>query len=451
MIGIDLNRAVELIESGEVIGFPTETFYGIGCSALSAEGLEKLKKYKPRSSEKGAYPVIIGELSQLKVLAAEVSREAEKLIDKYWPGPLTLVFPAKGEVHRALIGPSGGVAIRWSSHELAAELSRRAGVPIVATSANPPGLPPPDSAESVAEYFPELPILDGGPTPGERASTIVDLTVEPPEILREGPIPSRELLSLLLSEGEYTRDGMFRERVIIYQKKKGYRFSLDAVLLADFAARFSPRNFLDVGTGSGVIGLALLYLWEKKYRDLEGVTGIGIEVQGSLARLAKLNVIANRREGTFFIENCDIRQWNGGGKRWPLIILNPPYRDKRGGPQSPDSERAGARTQLYGNLTEILRASGKLLNRRGRILVIYPAKKLPELLESARKSSLWPVRYRFVYPNSKSPANLILVELSRNFYREVEILPPSIIYKSSQPNSEYTEEIERLFNGYAEV
>ena len=193
-----LARAVEQLRAGGVIAYPTETLYGLGVDIRRSGALKRLCRLKGRSAEK-AMAVVVSERGMLEPWV-QVSERAEALIAAYWPGPLTLILPAKPAVPRALLAGGIGLGVRVPGLPLARELCRRLGGPITATSANLSGGPEPKSAEQVAQALGsglDL-LLDAGPLPAGQASTVLDLSGPRPRLLREGAI-ARDVLAPYLN------------------------------------------------------------------------------------------------------------------------------------------------------------------------------------------------------------------------------------------------------------
>lgn len=190
----ELERAGEILRRGGLVAFPTETVYGLGGDALCAEAAENIYRAKGRPSDN---PLIvhIAEQEDLGVLAEHISAKAQKLAQAFWPGPLTMIFHKREIVPRTTTGGLSTVAVRMPSHPIARALIRQSGVYIAAPSANTSGRPSPTRAEHVIEDLSgRIPmIIDGGAVGIGLESTIVDMTVEPPVILRPGYIV-REML-----------------------------------------------------------------------------------------------------------------------------------------------------------------------------------------------------------------------------------------------------------------
>lgn len=183
-------EAVAVLKGGGVIAYPTETFYGLGADARNEAAIEKIFAVKGRSFNNPVSVIISGE-NALPPLVADVPDGARRLMKRFWPGPLTIVFWAAPTVSVRLTAGTGKIGIRVSSHPIAARLARELGSPLTATSANLSGGAENIRADAVKAALGDLPdaILDGGDTPGAPGSTILDVTVFPFRIIREGAVP----------------------------------------------------------------------------------------------------------------------------------------------------------------------------------------------------------------------------------------------------------------------
>ena len=186
--------AAGLLAAGWVVAYPTETFYALGARCDLAEAVGRVYALKGRGAEK-ALPVIAGSPEAARLLAREWPEAAEILAALFWPGPLTLVLRASGRVCRRLTAETGTLAIRVSPHPVARALAQAAGGCVVSTSANPSGGAPARRVEDIAPgVLAGLSgALDGGETPGGFPSTIVDVTVTPPRIVRPGAVSEDDL------------------------------------------------------------------------------------------------------------------------------------------------------------------------------------------------------------------------------------------------------------------
>ncbi len=188
--------ALEVLLSGGLVAFPTDTVYGVGCLAFHQQAIESIYVAKDRPIEK-AIPVLIGDNEDLSKVAEEIPIFAMRLIARFWPGPLTVLVPKKPTVPEA-ISATSTVGVRVPDHDIARALLRLAG-PMAVTSANISGQASPTTAQQV---FAQLGgriamIIDGGETPGGIPSTLVDCTVDEIQVLREGPITKEELLNAI--------------------------------------------------------------------------------------------------------------------------------------------------------------------------------------------------------------------------------------------------------------
>lgn len=193
-----MEEAAQLIRSGELVAFPTETVYGLGADALNPQASKKIYAAKGRPSDN---PLIvhIAKFEDLEEIAKEVPQEAKKLADAFWPGPLTMIVYKNEKVPYETTGGMDTVAIRMPDHPAALELIRQSGCLIAAPSANTSGRPSPTLAEHVAEDLGgRIPmILDGGEVGIGIESTIIDLTEKIPMILRPGYI-TKEMLEAVI-------------------------------------------------------------------------------------------------------------------------------------------------------------------------------------------------------------------------------------------------------------
>ena len=182
-------KAVRLLKQGSLIAFPTETYYGLGVDPFNNEALQRLFKVKQRGADK-AVLVLVADQSQVELLADSIPVHFNKLMDVFWPGPLTLVFPARSNVPELLTGGTGTVGVRKSPNSTAMQLLQKFAGPITATSANRSGANPATTAAEVEDIFgAEVDfIVDGGATPGGQGSTLVGFDQEI-FCIRDGKIP----------------------------------------------------------------------------------------------------------------------------------------------------------------------------------------------------------------------------------------------------------------------
>jgi len=191
----EIQTALEILHSGGIVAFPTDTVYGLGALAFNNNAIESIYTAKNRPIEK-AIPILIGDLSDLDKVGNNIPDMALRFASRFWPGPLTCVVPKKQTLPLA-VSATATVAVRIPDHHDARALLRAAG-PMAVTSANISGQQSPATAQEVYEQLNgRIPlILDGGKTKGGIPSTLVDCTGEVPIILREGPITLAELLAV---------------------------------------------------------------------------------------------------------------------------------------------------------------------------------------------------------------------------------------------------------------
>lgn len=192
----EIPRAIEILQRGGMVAFPTDTVYGVGALAFDNTAIESIYAAKDRPLEK-AIPILIGDMSDLDKVGLDVPDMALRFAARLWPGPLTCIIPKQPALPPA-VSATSTVAVRIPDHPDALALLRAAG-PMAVTSANISGQPSPTTAQEVYNQLNgRIPlILDGGTTPGGVPSTLVDCTGKEPIILREGPLSMENLISAL--------------------------------------------------------------------------------------------------------------------------------------------------------------------------------------------------------------------------------------------------------------
>lgn len=197
-----LDDAANIISKGGVVAFPTESFYGLGVDATDFDAIRRLFTIKKRDPNLPIL-ILISSLGELHKYAAFVPPEAERIAKRFWPGGLTIVVQSSPVLPLMLTGGKGKLGIRISSHPVAGALSKALNVPITGTSANVSGRAPCITAHQVVESLGDEVdlILDGGLTEGKSPSTVLDVTCNPPVIIREGIIKAEEIIK----SGIYTK------------------------------------------------------------------------------------------------------------------------------------------------------------------------------------------------------------------------------------------------------
>jgi L-threonylcarbamoyladenylate synthase len=191
-----IEEAARLVLAGQLVSYPTDTVYGLGCNPFDTVAVDRLIQVKQR--QKGALPILVNSMSAARKLG-EFNRASLTLAGKFWPGPVTLVVPEKAQLPTRITDDSGFVALRIPKHETALLLAEKCGGQIVGTSANLSGHPSPSSAEEVLKELGgkiEM-ILDGGATPLGKESTVVKILGGSVDVLREGSVSRDEILKAL--------------------------------------------------------------------------------------------------------------------------------------------------------------------------------------------------------------------------------------------------------------
>lgn len=201
-LGEAIVEAIRILSEGGVIGVPTESFYGLGADAANPQAIGRIFSIKKRDP---ALPILIlvSSLKDLEKYAQSVPPRAKRMGQRFWPGGLTMIFQSSPLLPPILTGATGKVGIRISGHPIAQTLCKSFQSPITGTSANISGMPPCTTADQVVKCLGgevDL-ILDGGPTEGRTPSTILDVTTDPPVIVREGIIGAEEIIESGIYKG----------------------------------------------------------------------------------------------------------------------------------------------------------------------------------------------------------------------------------------------------------
>jgi L-threonylcarbamoyladenylate synthase len=189
-----LERAGEALQRGEVIAFPTDTVYGVGAHAFLPSAVADLYEVKVRPRHL-PIPLLLPDAAAMELVCTEIPPVAWQLAERFWPGGLSLVMPRALRLPDLVTAGGSTVAVRVPRHDFIRELCRTLDAPLAATSANRHGQPAPSTAAGVlAALGGRVPlVLDGGRCPGGRASTVLDLTVSPPKLVRPGPVTAAQL------------------------------------------------------------------------------------------------------------------------------------------------------------------------------------------------------------------------------------------------------------------
>ena len=191
----ELEKAVRSLGNGGVVVFPTDTLYGLGADVFSLPALQRIFSIKGRPADL-ALPVLVADMDQLEAVALPMSSQARRLAQRFWPGPLTLVMHRSPDLPGLVTGGADTVAVRMPDHLVPIALARRLGRPITGTSANLSGQPDLLDLGALENQLGNLVdhIIQTGPVPAGTASTIMDVTGDAPQLLREGAISLEEIL-----------------------------------------------------------------------------------------------------------------------------------------------------------------------------------------------------------------------------------------------------------------
>ena len=235
-----------------------------------------------------------------------------------------------------------------------------------------------------------------------------------------------------------TLDYFLSGNVKIFQKKKGYRFSIDSILLAYFIRLKEGQKVVDLGTGSGVIPIILA----TRFKSTEIW---GVEIQEELAEMAHRNIEMNHLQDRVHIVKGDARNLTNRmeSKGFDIALTNPPYRKIRSGRLNLEPEKAIARHEITGSLADMAKIAFRLLKPKASFYLVYPAVRIADLIICIRESRLEPKQLRLVHPNVRKGAQLILVEAIKGGGPGVEILPPLFIHDL---NGKFSEEMQSIYS-----
>jgi tRNA1Val (adenine37-N6)-methyltransferase len=227
----------------------------------------------------------------------------------------------------------------------------------------------------------------------------------------------------LLPSSDETLDTFFNGKLQITQKKKGYRFSMDAVLLSQFIKIRKNERVMDLGTGCGILPLLLSH-------TTKAHSFVGVEIQKGLAECAEKNVVLNHLEDRISILMQDFRELK---ETFPpgsfdVVLSNPPYRKYRTGRINPSIEKAIARHEIKGTLEDLISIASYLLPPKGRCYMIFPALRTVDLLMALRDGQLEPKRLQFVHPRIGEEAKFILTESIKTSGVELKLMEPLILH-----------------------
>ena len=240
----------------------------------------------------------------------------------------------------------------------------------------------------------------------------------------------------------WSKDSLFSGDLQCFQAIDGYRFSIDAVLIAHFCDIQEDDRILDLGTGCGIIMLILLYRWGGKIGEV-----VGVELQQQLALLAKKNLLINNFQQGGRIVEGDIKNLGSFIKPGSFdgVICNPPFYSLGSGRSSQNQEARLARHQILADIEDFIFAAALAVRNKGRVCFIYPAGQIAIFITLLGKYRLVVKRMQFIYsyPENQPDAGLVLIECSKNGGAGTRIMTPLYIYQ--EKNGPFTEELQRMY------
>ena len=233
-----------------------------------------------------------------------------------------------------------------------------------------------------------------------------------------------------------TQDTFYHGRILVRQKKRGYRFSVDAPLLADFIQTKNTDRGLEIGTGCGIISLLL------SIKPFLHITAL--EIQESLAELARRNVLLNGLENRISVVHTDFLDFRPQHK-FDIVFSNPPYIKAQSGRLSATQEKSIAKHEVKCDILGVMQKTATLLKKRGRAYFVFTAKRTPEFTRAVEKAGLTVRSKRLVYPRAASQPNFMLsCCVFRPYNKETRIIPPLVLFDDS---GEYMPEAIEIFAG----
>jgi len=236
----------------------------------------------------------------------------------------------------------------------------------------------------------------------------------------------------------FTMDSFFDGQLKIKQENTGYRFSLDAIVLAGHVLPQEGDRILDLGTGCGIVSLILAH----QHKDLQIY---GIEVQEALARIAILNVEENKMQDRVEIIHKDLKKLKPKDTYGAvnIVVSNPPYRKVDAGRINPDPQKAVAKHEISTDLEAVVTTARRMLLSGGRLVMVHTAERLTDILMSMRSTGIEPKYIRMIHPDIHSTAKLILVEGVKGGNAGMKNGPPLILYNE---DGSYTDEVQNMFS-----
>ena len=243
-----------------------------------------------------------------------------------------------------------------------------------------------------------------------------------------------------LKENERIDDLQYKGLKII-QNTKGFCFGIDSVILSDFAKNIKKGSkVVDLGTGTGIIGLLLC-----KKTELKEI--VGVEIQKEVAEMANRSIKLNKLEDKFKILNTDINKIFEDKllekNKFDVVVMNPPYKEKGTGKINEVDSKIISRHEVKATLSDFIKVASNLLKDKGEIYIVHKPERMPDIIQKMRENKIEPKEIKTVYSNKKTEASLILIKGIKGANKFFKILEPLYIYEE---NGEYTKEIKEIYN-----
>lgn len=243
-----------------------------------------------------------------------------------------------------------------------------------------------------------------------------------------------------LKENERIDDLQYKGLKII-QNTKGFCFGIDSVILSDFAKNIKKGSkVVDLGTGTGIIGLLLC-----KKTELKEI--VGVEIQKEVAEMANRSIKLNKLEDKFKILNTDINKIFEDKllekNKFDVVVMNPPYKEKGTGKINEVDSKIISRHEVKATLSDFIKVASNLLKDKGEIYIVHKPERMPDIIQKMRENKIEPKEIKTVYSNKKTEASLILIKGIKSANKFFKILEPLYIYEE---NGEYTKEIKEIYN-----
>lgn len=252
-------------------------------------------------------------------------------------------------------------------------------------------------------------------------------------------VPTNHVQAVAPPCGDETLDTLFGGELKLYQGRRGYRFSLDSILLSHFATIRPGEKLMDLGTGNGVIPVILARLHP-------AISITGLEIQQPMTNRAARNIRLNGYENRVTVTCMDVCAAvdHFMPESFDVVICNPPYRRPHSGRLSPSSEKQIARHEVKGTLDDFIRVAAFLLTMKGRFACIHLAGRSVDLLTAMRSAGIEPKRLKMVHSFADAGASTVLVEGAKGGRTGLEVLPPLVVYDGAKA---YTAQLDAILSG----